>query len=356
MTRRVRSRPTRETVSRRLQQGGSRSGLVRFALSIAVSVVLVAVLLRQVPASSIVSTLRDVHMPGLALGALTFAAMVAARVARYRLLLAHPVGLFPLTLITLVRGMLADLLPARLGTLSYIYLARSRARVPLDDAMASFLLAFVFDMVAIAPLLILAILVTGSGLDAGVGILVLAVLLFVGALAGVWLLGPALRWAAGVLAAREARAPSPGFAARAAAALSATAQRVEQVRERGVLVPVFVLSLLVRLTKFAAHYFVLQAVLVPLGVAWGTLSFFEAFLGIAGAELSAMLPVSGIAAFGTWELAWTTGFTRLGLSQQQAIVSGFATHIVIQLHDYTLGAASLVILMWPASRSKNSSG
>ena len=102
-----------------------------------------------------------------------------------------------------------------------------------------------------------------------------------------------------------------------------------------------------RLTKFGAHYFFLQAVLVPLGIAWGTLGFLDSFLGIAGAEMSAMLPVSGLAAFGTWEAAWTLGFTRLGLTEQEAIVSGFATHILSQLHDYGLGIVALLVLMAP---------
>ncbi len=330
-----------------------RSGARRFAISIVVSALLVTFLLRDVGAGRVVATIRDAYWTGIGLAALAFAAMLAARVARYRVLLSQRVGLVPLTLITMVRGMLADLLPARLGSLSYVYLVRTRAGVPLDDALSSFLLALVFDMVAIAPLLLLAMAIVGVGLEAGWGLVVLAVLLLGVSALGLWFLAPLLRGMARLLnaASTDAGGGLPGAARTLGNALHSTAGRVDQVRRRGVLVPVFLLSLAVRLTKFGGHYFLLQAVLVPLGVAWGSLGFFESFLGVAGAELSAMLPISGLAGFGTWEAAWTLGFTQLGLTPDQAVLSGFATHVLSQLHDYTLGILALIALMWPGRRS-----
>lgn len=333
---------------------GARPGTRRFAISIVVSALLVTFLLRDVGAGRVVATIRDAYWPGIGLAALAFAAMLAARVARYRVLLSQRVGLVPLTLITMVRGMLADLLPARLGSLSYVYLVRTRAGVPLDDALSSFLLALVFDMVAIAPLLLLAMAIVGVGLEVGSGLVVLAVLLLAVSALGLWFLAPLLRVMARALiaASTDAGGGLLGAARTLGNALHSTAGRVEQVRRRGVLVPVFLLSLAVRLTKFGGHYFLLQAVLVPLGVAWGSLGFFESFLGVAGAELSAMLPISGLAGFGTWEAAWTLGFTHLGLTPDQAVLSGFATHVLSQLHDYTLGILALIALMWPGRRSR----
>lgn len=318
---------------------GERRGWLRFAVSILVSAGLVWWLLADVGPGQVVATLRAVHVPGLLAGTVTFAAMVVVRVLRYRVLLEEAPGYGPLTLITLVRGMLADLLPARLGSLSYVYLIRVRAGVPLDDALSSFFLAFVLDAVAIAPLLLLALATVGLGISGGGILAALAAALLAGSLAGVFLLAPLLRLGARVV---------PGVASET---LRGTAERVDAVRSRGALLPAFGLSLLARLTKFGAHWMFLQAVLVPLGIPWGQMSFTRAFLGVAGAELSAMLPISGLAAFGTYEAAWTLGFTRLGLTEQQAILSGFATHLLTQLHDYSLGLAALLILMSPRARN-----
>lgn len=323
-----------------------RRGLIRFGASILLSVALVSWLLRDLGVAPIVDTLRNAYLPGVLLGSLAFLTMTAARVVRYRILLASEVGVGRLGLITLVRGMLGDLLPARLGTLSYVWLVTRRAGVPLDDALASFLLAFVLDMVAIAPLLLLAFAVVGLGMSGAVALVGLSLVLLAGSVTATLLLAPGLRIGAWVLG----RFGSAAWIDRAAETLTSTAGRVEEVRARGALLPALAVSLVVRLAKFGSHWLFLMAVLVPLGVPWGELGFFRAFLGVAGAELSAMLPISGIAAFGTWEAAWTMGFTRLGLSEQQAVLSGFATHILSQLHDYSLGVLSLLILMSPAGR------
>jgi hypothetical protein len=67
-----------------------------------------------------------------------------------------------------------------------------------------------------------------------------------------------------------------------------------------------------------------------------------------------MMPISGIGAFGTWEAAFTLGASNLGLTVDQAILAGFTTHAVTQLHDYTLGVLALLLLMRPAIRRAGS--
>ena len=285
----------------------------------------------------VVAAIQGAWMPGLALGVAVFWLMIAFRVARYRALLQERVPLGALTLITVVRGMVADLLPARIGTLVYVGLITKRAGVPLPDALSSFFLALVLDMVVIAPMLLLALAVVGFGIEAGSALAVLAAALFGVSLLALALLAPGLRIAGRVLG---------------MASLTDTADQVVEVHRRGDLIPAVLLSLGVRITKFGAHYLILQSVLVPLGIAWGSLGFFESFLGVAGAELSAMLPVSGLGAFGTWEAAFTLGFTHLGLTQDQAVVAGFATHVLTQLHDYGLGALALLVLMRPRRGSE----
>ena len=320
-------------------------GAGRFALSAALSAALVAWLLRDVGVGPIAAAVRGAAPLGLAAGFAALLAMVGARVWRYRLLLHSRVGVAPLTLIVLVRGAFADLLPARAGSLAYVWLVTKRAGVPLDDALSSFLLAFLLDMVALAPLLLLALAVVAGWQAGAAGLAALAAVLLVAALAALWLAAPVLRRLGRALGRRAGG--SAGWRQRLAKVCRDTADSLEQVIRGRRLLPAFGVSLLVRLSKFAAHWLLLQAVLVPLGVPWGGMPFFDAFLGIAGAELSSTLPVSGLAGVGTWEAAFTLGFTRLGLSGHQAVVSGFATHALTQAFDYGTGALALLALMWP---------
>ncbi len=309
-----------------------RSGLFRFAASVVIAVVLVWWLLGDLGVGPVVEAIRGAWLPGLALGVAVFWAMIAFRVLRYRALLRESVPLGALTLITVVRGMVADLLPARIGTLAYVWLVTTRAGVPLPDALSSFFLALVLDMVVIAPMLLLALAAVGFGMEASGVLAALAAVLLAVSVAALVLLAPCLRIAGRLLGVHT---------------FVDTADQVDEVRARGDLLPAVLLSCGVRVTKFGAHYLILQSVLVPLGISWGSLGFVESFLGVAGAELSAMLPVSGLGAFGTWEAAFALGFTQLGLTQDQAVLAGFATHILTQLHDYGLGLMALLMLMRP---------
>ncbi len=320
------------------------SGLIQFGLALVVSVVLVGWLLRDAGIGAVLETIRGVWVPGLLLGVAAFAVMTLARVARYWVLLEEKPAVGPLVLVTLVRGMAGDLLPARLGTLVYVWLVTKRLHVKLDDAFASFFLALVLDMVAIAPLLLIALAVMGFGLQSTGALALLAGALLGISIMALVLMVPSLRLAAKTLEVVMPRAQ------RLAALANDTADQVAAVSARGALWPAVALSFLVRTAKFGAHYLVLQSVLVPLGVSWGSLGVVESFLGVAGAELSSMLPIAGLGAFGTWEAAFAFGFSQLGLTFDQAVLAGFATHILTQLHDYGLGVTALVILWSPSRR------
>ena len=331
-----------------------RGSILRWLASLLISVALLFYLLSQIELRQLVDTLANLHPPSLALFFAISTAGLLARSLRYWALLDRHVGLWPLMLVTLVRNLFVDLLPARIGSLSYVYMVTTRCGLPLDEALASFFLAFVFDIVAISPLLLLALLAVGGTLPAGGWFLGgLALLLMAGCLVALYLMGPVLRLFAQALSKVAARRPgsmSERMSARMrrlAQNIDSTADQVDASWQRGVALPVFLISIIVRLCKFGAYYCLLHAVLVPHGYTWGTLSFPTVFLGIAGAELSATLPLHSLAGFGTYEAAWTLGFTQLGMSTEIAIVSGFATHLLSQIHDYGLGLLAFLWLMRP---------
>jgi len=327
-----------------------RGSVSRWVASLLISATLLAYLLSQIEMQQLTTTLLNLHLPSLAIFVAISAAGLLARSLRYWVLLGGKIGLWPLMLVTLVRNLFVDLLPARIGSLSYVYIVKARYGLPLDEALASFFLAFVFDIVAIAPLLLLALLAVGGTLPAGSWFLAgLAILLLGGCLVALWLMGPALRLVASALTGVSVRwtGHSPGWLPRIAQSLASTADEVDASWRRGVALPALLISLVVRLCKFGAYYCLLHAVLVPHGYSWGTLSFPMVFLGVAGAELSATLPLHSLAGFGTYEAAWTLGFTQLGLPTEIAILSGFATHLLSQFHDYGLGLVAFLWIMRP---------
>lgn len=67
------------------------------------------------------------------------------------------------------------------------------------------------------------------------------------------------------------------------------------------------------------------------------LSYLSIIIGATFILLTTILPIQGIAGFGTTELIWTLVFVSLGLSKNAAIVSGFSYHILVILFFMILG-------------------
>jgi hypothetical protein len=278
-------------------------------------------------------------LPGLAAYVLVSAAGLVLRALRYRLLLGRPVALWPLVLVTAVRNMAVDLVPARAGAAaSYLYLVTARLGLPLEAGVASFALSFILDTLAVAPLLVLALLVVGNAPLPPTVLAAGSFLILVGSVAALWILAPLLRF--GAYVARRL----PGPVARLAPLLGAAATEVESRERTRVLLPALGLSLLLRLTKYGAYYCLMQALLVSQGASWGSLSFLRVFLSVAGAEVAASLPLPTLMSLGPYEAAGAAGLAFwLGLPRELATLAATAFHGLSQAHDYALG---LVAWMW----------
>lgn len=280
--------------------------------------------------------------------AVSFVALIL-RALRYWVLLERRVGLWPITLVTLVRNLFVDLLPARTaGAASYLYLVTARLGLPLSAGLASFTLSFVLDTLAIAPLLLLALVVVGAGPLPGWVLLTGSLLILVGGGLVLVLLAPGLRlagrWTDGL----------PGRLARLGGLLATTAAEVERLKTRRLLGVTLGLSLALRLAKFGAYYCLLQALLIERGFPWGSLNFLQVFLTVAGSELAASLPLPTVASLGPYEVAGAYGLVFwLGIPKALAVLAASAFHLLSQVHDYGLGILALLWIMGPWARRRS---
>lgn len=312
-------------------------------VSVAIAVGLLAYLLSGIDRRALLETLRRIAPGPLLAFATLMMTSVLVRALRFWLLLGRTVPMWLLVGITLVRNLFVDLLPARLGELSFVYLITNRAKRPVEDGLAVLVLAFLLDAMALAPLLLLALLFVGLGGSIPVGALV-------GAGVAVALIAAALL-RAGAPAARASARVLDGTGRQWAHAIAARGRLLADALERptvkGVLLPAFALSVVLRLAKYGAIYCLALAIAVPLGYTAGTLGFFRVFLAAVSAELAAALPIHGVAGFGSYEAAWTFSFVYLGMPREHAVVSGILSHAIGQAAEYVLGAIALVALMRP---------
>jgi uncharacterized membrane protein YbhN (UPF0104 family) len=338
-----------------------RRGGATFLLSLLLSVGLVGYLFSRIELTDLTRTLAGIHLPSLAAYAVLALLAAGLRAARYRVLIgSERIGFRPILLVTLIRNLFVDLLPAGLGSLSYIYLVVRRLGLPLELGTSTFVLAAVFDALALSPLLLLAIVVVGLGRTAVSGIqfaAAAAAFLLAGVLLLVYLI-PILR---GGLAVGVRLLEAVGLGDRwrvpylvEKARLSVAA--VDEIQRRGVYTTAFVVSFLLRLAKYGSLYFLLHALLANQGFPLATLSFWKVLLGIAAAEMSANLPIQGIAGLGTWETAFALAFRVMGYEEKVAIVAGLGLHLVTQVFEYGVGGLAILLLAWPPRRRPPGTG
>ncbi len=313
-------------------------------LSILITVGVMGYLFRIVSVRDVISTIKNMEVsPFLCFIILSFWGTFF-RTWRYLLLLnvcGVKVPAITMFLVTIVRNFFSDLLPARIGTLSYVYILTNRLGVALERALSSFAIAFIFDIIVIIPLLLISLcsigwetfgkfqlLVSGS---LGILIILLVVLRYLPEL---------FRITARICQ----RFP---FLKRGRDGLDKTSLQIEEIKNSGVYHRVFILSVFVRLCKYAQLYFLLLALLSASGYGWKEIGFGRFFLGACGAEFSASLPVSGIAGFGAYEGTWAIIFTILGFPRKLAITTGISHHLITQVWGYSLGVICLAVLLLP---------
>ncbi len=320
-------------------------------VNLAITAAIFGYLFRHVRPGDVLDLLRNMDRRAVAMFVVLSLATSLFRLWRYRVLLrlsGYDPPPFPLFLMVLVRNAFSDLLPARLGTLIDVYFFTTRLGVPLPAAASCFSLTFVFEILALAPLIALAAWRAGaSGMSAG-GLLLGGLILLAGTVAVVALLPWAFGFA-GRLADRALPARWP-LRSRLAAFCAETGGEVRRVRDHGLYGRVLALSVMLRVAKYASLYVLLFAMLAPLGYAWAQLHPSRVFLGLCASEMAASLPISGLAGFGVYEGAWVMVFQLLGFPGDIAKASSIAHHLFTQAYGYGLGGLALVLVLLPVFR------
>jgi hypothetical protein len=331
--------------------------VVYILLSALVSFGLLWLLLSQVKTEDIVETVSRVFFPALFI--YMSIALVAAwlRAWRYKWLLRPRAITWPnIFLVTFIRNSLIDLLPARIGSLSYIYVLNKRLGFPFEAAASSFVLAFVLDFLTLSPFLITSVIAVGPGADAlsTPALLLVAAAFFVLVFLVYWRLIPVTRFILAVFRRllRLARLEERPASRSAVQKFELTIETLDSCRRDSKAVPIFVISFLIRLAKYLSVFALFFALLRSHGFSLHDLNFWTFILGLSGAELTSALPIKGLAGFGTWESAWALTFRLMDFNPRLAVISGIGVHLLTNVFEYSLGIGSILVLAWPYLRRK----
>jgi uncharacterized membrane protein YbhN (UPF0104 family) len=322
-------------------------------ISLIVTIAIFSFLLTRVSFAEVLNLIQGLSRSWIVLFLLFSLAMSVFRTWRYQLLLGvsgHAVPQLPLFFITLVRNLFSDLLPARLGTLVYIYLVRTRLGVPMAPVLSSFAHAFLFDIIALALLILPAIILAGLGNNSGLVLIGAGIALALLSIAFLLILPKFCDLCSAVLG-RSAILPLE-WQSTLNRLINETGRQLRHTRASGCYWRILALSFGVRCCKYTASFMLFLGLVLPLGFAVGDFPPAKVFLGLCSAELAASLPISGIAGFGAYEGAWALVFQLLGYSEHLAITSSISHHLITQVYGYSLGGVAMLLLLLPGMRNQ----
>lgn len=262
------------------------------------------------------------------------------RALRYHILLSKKLRFSDLFLITLVRNFSVDLLPARTASLVFYSYLTNKKGLPIEEGASSFVVSVFYDGLALCLMLGLLLFflkteVNRAAIYTGMSIIFLLSVIMV------FFSDTILKFLLKIKIFKKFPKIKK-FLQNIYDYLIAH----KKISER---VIVFSLSFFIRLVKYIFVYILFEGI-VRIGFNMHYFSLFS--FGLAGTELSSLIPIQGLGGFGTWELAFSLIFKALEIPADNLKEAGFVIHITTQVWEYTIGVAALVYLFIKTGRIK----
>jgi len=336
----------------------TRRYIINTILSIGISLLLLGLLINGMDGSAnpsirpeLLSLLAETSFGFIGLYVATNFIQTFLRALRYGIILQTSgekvPGKFHLFLVAMSRNMFVDMLPARLGELSYIAMLNRGFKVGADACLSSLVISFVFDLIALALLVLGLIgyqLLFANLQQWIIGIFVMILVISGGILVFLY---PFLQWLSRRLALFQWT--RNGFLKKIKNLLEDTVISLQQAREGGIVGRVLSLSIGVRIFKYLGLYLLFLGVVLP-SFPDMERDISSVFITLVSAEASACLPVPSFMSFGTYEAGGAFALLALGAGKAVSVIIMLALHIWSQIVDYALGIGATVCFIFIVSR------
>ena len=335
-----------------------RRDVINIFFSIGLSLLLLGLLISGVNGSTdpavrpkLLSILARTSLGFIGLYVLTSFVQTFFRALRYGVILRTSgetvPGTFHLFLVAMSRNMFVDMLPARLGELSYIAMLNRGFKVSADACLSSLAISFVFDLIALA-LLILG-LIGYQLVFADVRPWIIGTFLMILVVSGgiLVVLFPVLQWLRMRL--DRLNLARKGLVGKMLALFEDTVVSLQQARQGSIVGRVLSLSLGVRIFKYLGLYLIFLGVVLP-SFPDIDREFSSVLITLVSAEASASLPVPSFMSFGTYEAGGAFALIALGAGKAISVIVMLALHIWSQVVDYGLGIGATVLFIFIVSR------
>ena len=309
-----------------------------------VTIVLIGILLSQIEISSVWSTLRSVNPIFLLIGFVLYVLVFVLRAIRMNIILEGKVSVRNLLQILFVHNLFNNLIPARVGELSYVYFLKEKENLPINYGLSSLMVARIFDLLGIAFLFIISFFLVGD-----LSQFITLCLMLVGVLVGLIFLMLTLllvynkRFLSFIeTVASKTHLDRIKYTQLALEKGEETLENFKIIKSGYVIIVSFVISVMIWiLASMMTHIFLMEMEIY--------LSIWKILIASGIMVITTILPIHSVGGFGTIESIWTATYVALGVSTHMAISSGFGIHLILVMYFLILGGIGLLMIKFDHS-------
>lgn len=232
-----------------------------------------------------------------------------------------------------------NILPARTGELSYVYLVKKLHGIPTGEVLAGLMVARVFDFIILGLIFFISVLFVQ---DLPKLILQVILIVLVSVVAIVLILLFVTLY--GVKSANTIERLVSKTVLKQFYLIDYLIRKIQEVAKSLVLIGSkshVVYYFLISAMLWFFNYLMSYILVINMGIQLSVWNIIFAFTFTVWASI---LPIHGLGGFGTAESVWTIVFMSLNVSKELAISSGFAFHIVLLLFTLAISIYGLLKL------------
>jgi glycosyltransferase 2 family protein len=303
-------------------------------MAILITIILFALLFTQISILDIISTFSSIHPLYLFVGFMLYSASYYFRTLRFHILLNYEVSIKDLFYIECIHNMMNNLLPARTGELSYIYFLKTEQNKTTGEGLATLVIARIFDFIIISIFFLLFFLfiknlMTDFSILLEIGLLFL--FFMVALLFGLLFYGNAFlkiikKWA------HYGNCKKYRIGDNIIKKSEETVECFEKFKTGNI--RMYTSVIIVSIGIWILSYSLFYLIAISMGI---HLELVQILFASSFAVFSTMLPIQGIAGFGTMEAGWALGFIAIGIPSEVAINTGFGFHLIFLFFTIILG-------------------
>ena len=306
--------------------------LTKFLISIILTIILLYLILTQVKVNDVTTTIKNANFKFLGLSVIFYIIMMVLRALRFEVLLKKRIAFNKLLPIVFVHSLLTNIIPFRVGDLSYVVMLKKIKKQSYSKGLSSLLIARVFEFCVMIFILILAIIYSKDlpnlGFQNIIPLMIVVLVLLVLMIFSMIFLHDFL-----VRIFDRFLVLFPMLKLK----LNKFLVSFKAYRSRKVLIQTFVLSVLTYISGVIFTYYIVIALnyAIPLNILLITITF---------SILSSILPINSVAGFGTVEGVWALILGYFGYTIESAILLSFSLHIIQLLFSGALGLLGWLLL------------